>query len=69
MVFRVMQGWLFQSGFWGVPQAEALLTSVPIVSSLWNIRSHFREQLMVYVIYQNIAWSCFDAFGMSATNL
>lgn len=34
---RVMQGWLFQSSFWKNPQAEALLTSVPIVSTRFQL--------------------------------
>lgn len=43
-IFRVMQGWLFQSGFWTPPRAKALLTSVPTVrhKSYYNSsKKHF----------------------------
>lgn len=35
--FRVMQGWMFLNGFWQLPQAQALLTSVSPVSKLQQL--------------------------------
>ena len=44
----VMQGWLFLEKFWGNEQVEALVTSVPKVSTLspgWKDMEIFSSQL------------------------